>query len=90
MFGLFGKRNPHAAIEAKARRAHSVWDTADVELRTMLLRSVLNIDDQQLFLAYVNAPWGRLSDSVRVKLIGAVIVYDDTPGLLRDLSERRK
>ena len=88
MFGLFNRRNPHAAIEARARRAHTVWDTSDVEVRTMLVRSVLTINDDRLFLAYVNASWAQLPDSVRAKITGAVMVYDDTPGLLRDLADR--
>jgi hypothetical protein len=90
MFGLFKRHNPHASLEAKIRRAHAVWDTADVEVRTTLIRSILNIEDDRLFLAYVNAQWARLPDDVRAKITGAVMVYDDTPGLLRDIAERRK
>lgn len=81
---VFGFRsNPHARAEALVKHAHSVWDKADVELRTLLLRNVKDFEDDRLFLAYVNAPWAQLPDNFRLNLTRVIIVYEDTPGVLK-------
>jgi hypothetical protein len=60
------------------RRAHTVWNSADVELRTLLLKNATNIKDDRIFSAHVNASWRQIPDSVRLKITTAVMVYEDT------------
>ncbi len=81
MFGF--RSNPHARVEALVRHAHSVWDKADVELRTLLLNNVRDFDDDRLFLTYVLAPWAQLPDDFRLNLARVIVVYEDTPGVLK-------
>ena len=84
MFGL--RSNPHARAEALVKHAHSVWDKADVELRTLLLRNVKDFEDDRLFLAYVHAPWAQLPDDFRLHLTRVIVVYEDTPGVLKGMT----
>ena len=70
-------------------RAQRFWEIADIAVRTLIVRSVMTIEDGRLLLAYVNAPWWRLPELVRMKISAAIILYSDTPELLRDLADRR-
>ena len=70
-------------------RAQRFWEIADIAVRTLMVRSVMTIEDGRLLLAYVNAPWWRLPELVRMKISAAIILYSDTPELLRDLADRR-
>lgn len=91
MFNFFRSKSDYESLrrkftgtEALVKHAHVVWNNADVELRTLLLRNVAIIKDDRLFLAYVNAPWGQIPDEVRLKITAAVMVYEDAPDLLRN------
>lgn len=73
MFGLFGsksptRQNPYAAVEAAVKNTGRVWDSADVEKRTKLLEGTIEIENDRMFLAVVNAPWSQLPESTRLKL----------------------
>jgi hypothetical protein len=88
MFGFWKSndeswRNKFASTEAMVKRGHIAWDNADVELRTLLLKNVMDIEDDRLFLAYVHAAWGQIPESVQLKIAGAVMVYQETPDVLR-------
>ena len=71
-------------------RAQRFWDIAEIAVRTLLVRGVLTIEDDRLLLAYVNASWWRLPELVRAKISAAIILYNETPELLRDLADRKR
>jgi hypothetical protein len=81
VFGLFGsggssRRNPHAAVEDAVKHAHRVWDSADVETRAKLLEKAIEIREDRMFLALVNATWTQLPEPTRLKITGVLIKRD--------------
>lgn len=86
MFGFLNskaasRQKAQVGAEAMVRHGHAVWDSADVERRTSLLRRVIDIKDDRLFLAYVHAPWSQIPSDVRVNLALAVIAQEETHAL---------
>ncbi len=81
MFGLFGsksptRQNPYATAEAAVKNTGRVWDSADVEKRAKLLEGTIDIENDRMFLAFVNAPWSQLPESTRLKLSETLIKRD--------------
>lgn len=94
MFGFLNskaasQRKAEAAAEATVRHGHVVWDMADVERRTSLLRRALGTQDDRLFLAYIHAPWSQIPDGVRVKLALAVMAQEENDALFLKLDRIR-
>lgn len=86
MFGFLNskaasQRKAEAGAEAMVRHAKSVWDLADLERRTSLLKRSIDIQDDKLFLAYVHAPWSQIPNGVRLKLALAVTAQEETHAL---------
>jgi hypothetical protein len=80
-FKSVSDRKAEAGVEATFRHGHTVWDSADVERRTSLLRRVIDIQDDRLFLAYVHAPWSQIPNEIQVKLALAVMAQEETHAL---------
>lgn len=86
---MFGFLNPKAVSQRKAvagaeamvRHAKSVWDSSDLERRTLLLKRSIDIQDDKLFLAYVHAPWSQMPNGVQIKLALAVAAQEETHAL---------
>jgi len=92
MFGLFGsksaeQRKSEASAEARVKRAHSVWDYADLSKRTSLLRNVIDTQDDRIFLAYVHAPWSQIPYGDQMKLALEVMKLDGNERLSRRAGE---
>lgn len=92
MFGFSGnksaeQRKSEAAAEARVKRAHGVWDYADLGKRTSLLKNVIDTQDDRVFLAYVHAPWSQIPWADQMKLAIEVMKYDDNERLARRAGE---
>lgn len=88
MFGRFGfggskRRNPHAAVEETVRRASCVWNSADVERRAKLLESVVEIENDRMFLVFVQAQWSQLPESTRLKIAEVLMKRDAESSLVK-------
>ncbi len=78
------RRAPNAALQRALKRAHAVWDNADMEKRTLLLKSATEIQGEKVLLASVHVQWAQLPEHVRTKLAAIVLVYEETPEILRN------
>lgn len=91
MFGFGSKaaeqRKHEASLEATVKRAHSVWDYADLSKRTSLLRKVIDTQDDRIFSAYVHAPWSQIPQGDQMKLTIEVMKLDDNERLARKAGE---
>lgn len=70
-------------FQAHVNRAATVWNNTDTETRVLLLRNTSSTDDPQLFQAYVQSPYGRLPEKLKAQLVAVIIVYEETPSVLR-------
>ena len=86
MFGfLKAKRESQGGASSLGRlvkQAAVVWDAADVEKRSLLLRNLKTFEDDRQFLAYVNAPFSRLPYEVQWAMGPLIDIYRQTPSLL--------
>ncbi|MDE3188248.1 MAG: hypothetical protein KGM96_12115 [Acidobacteriota bacterium] len=91
MFGFGSKaaeqRKSEAAAEARVKRAHSVWDYADLSKRTSLLNNIIDTQDDKIFLAYVHAPWSQIPFNDQMKLTMEVMKLDGNEKLSRRAGE---
>ena len=93
MFGFLGskeasQRKSEAAVVASVKRAQNVWDYADLDSRTSLLKKVINTQDDRLFLAYVHAAWSQIPYSDQMKLVMEIMRLDGNDGLVKIMANR--
>jgi len=74
MFGFLdsktaAQRKSEAGVMASIQRAKNVWENADLNERMTLLKRVINIQDDRLFLAYIHSAWSQIPNDDQWKLI---------------------
>jgi hypothetical protein len=92
MFGFLGskeasQRKSEAAVVASVKCAQNVWDYADLDSRTSLLKKVINTQDDRLFLAYVHAAWSQIPYSDQMKLVMEIMRLDGNDGLVKIMAK---
>ena len=74
-------------MAARVKRAQGMWDYANLSKRTLLLRGIIDTQDDRLFLAYVHAPWLQIPYGDRMKLTMEVMRLDGNERLSRRAGE---